>query len=290
MTFSSRSIAFILSAALAAITGCASAPGDDATTGDDAEEALSAAGKKLVGVYSAESGVRPPTFQHLRLGATGDFEATVDSGIRCVVAPCPTYTSFYGTYTAGTKYLTLKAAQGVDDGGYAGRYRYTVGSDGTVTITRSGSTWNGWSNDLKPAPGILPSDATKLVADSPGGGFMPHPPTGSNCAGQQHYELVLATRAFTYSYCQYDANGPWLTKSGSKTLTKAQAARVRDAFDHATIATADTCGADKPFQTVSVTTPSGTKKYLDSFYSCQGQGTYIDGIGEIFSAMGDLAH
>jgi len=287
---SSRSLVLLLASFAAATAGCASAAPEDTSLSDDAEEALSAAGKKLVGVYSAESGPRAPTFQHLRLGASGDFEATVDSGIRCAVAPCPTYTTFYGTYTAGTKYLTLKASQGVDDGGYAGRYRYALATDGTVTLTRSGATWSGWSNELHPAPGILPDDATKLVADSPGGGFMPQPPAGSNCAGQQHYELVLATRAFSWSFCQYDPHSPWLTKKGSRTLTSKEAARVKDAFAHATIATADTCGADKPFQTVSVTSPSGTKKYLDSFYSCQGQGEYIDGIGEIFSTMGDLAH
>lgn len=282
--------ALFLLAALAAAPGCASSPGDEADATDgESEEALSASAKKVVGLYSAKSGVRPPTFRSLRLSAWGDFEATVDSGIRCAVAPCPSFTTFYGTFTAGTKYLTLKASEGVDAGGYAGRYRYQTTTDGGIHLTRSGAAWSNWSNDLERAPGILPDDATQVIAESPGGGFMRPAPAGSNCAGQQKYKLDVATRAFTYSYCVFANNGPWLTTSGSKTLTKKQADSVLEAFSHASIYVGDSCGADKPLLKVSVKSPAGTKTYTDSFYACHNDGEYIEGIGEIFAVMGGLS-
>ena len=46
------------------------------------------------------------------------------------------------------------------------------------------------------------------------------------------------------------------------------------------------CGADKPYETFSVTTPSGTKQYTDSFYGCRGgSDIYVDDIGSVFDAL-----
>src|SRR4051812_27252988 len=46
---------------------------------------------------------------------------------------------------------------------------------------------------------IWPADATKLVVESPGGGFTPQPPPGSDCNyGEAHYTLDRTTHAFTF--------------------------------------------------------------------------------------------
>jgi len=50
------------------------------------------------------------------------------------------------------------------------------------------------------------------------------------------------------------------------------------------------CGADKPFMTLEVTSPAGVKKYTDSFYSCMGEGPFVDNIDGVFSTMRSVAH
>lgn len=56
------------------------------------------------------------------------------------------------------------------------------------------------------------------------------------------------------------------------------------------IVSGDTCGADKPFETLTVTSPAGEKKYTDSFCSCRGgDNVHIDNIGGVFGALRDAA-
>src|SRR5688572_25910597 len=149
-------IAFTLVAlgcsALAA-PGCAADadPMDEA----DAEEAasseaeISAASKKLVGAYHhSGGGFRPPTFQGLVLSADGSFFADVDTGIRCVRAPCPSHVRLEGKFTATKSYLRLTAKAGAEPSSFYGRFKYTANKDGDLSLTRAGQDWSGWSNDL----------------------------------------------------------------------------------------------------------------------------------------------
>jgi hypothetical protein len=141
---------------------------------------------------------------------------------------------------------------------------------------------------LPPANQIWPADATKLVANSPGGGFTPPPPAGSTCAiGHQKYSLDRDTRVLIFETCEYtDAATPLHLKTGTTTLTATELARVEAAMNGLKVSTQETCGADKPYLTVAVTTPEGSKTYTDSFYKCQGGSrTYVDGIDAVFGAL-----
>jgi hypothetical protein len=137
-----------------AAPGCAADadPMDDA----DAEEAasseaeISAASKKLAGAYHHSGGaMRPPTFQGLVLGADGSFFADVDTGIRCITTPCPSHARLEGKFSATKSYLRLTAKQAGGEGAsFYGRYKYAVGKDGALSLSRAGESYRGWSNDL----------------------------------------------------------------------------------------------------------------------------------------------
>src|SRR4029079_2395087 len=152
------------------------------------------------GSYTGTAAGRPPTFDSLNLRPDGTFDAVVDSGIRCFRAPCPSSNEIYGTYTAGAKTFTLKALQGADPSEYYGRYDYKAKADGSLKVTRKGQLWSNWSNVLERAPGILPDDATDVVAESKGGGFTPQPPAGSTCAwGAQKYSLSIESKTLSWT-------------------------------------------------------------------------------------------
>jgi hypothetical protein len=141
---------------------------------------------------------------------------------------------------------------------------------------------------------IWPSDAQKLVADSPGGGFTPMPPAGSACAyGAQKYAVQIATKAFTFQRCTEGATptDPLVLATGSRTLTAAELATVDAAMKALTPPKdAKACGADKGVYTVAVTSPRGEATFYDSFYACSGGGkTYVDNIDGVFEAFRLLA-
>jgi hypothetical protein len=136
-----------------AASGCAA---DGANGPDDADEAsasqeeINASSAKLVGAYRHAGGaLRPPTFEGLVLNADGTFFADVDTGIRCIMAPCPSEARIVGRFRATMSYLRLTAAKSGGEGAdYYGRYEYTVNAKGDLSLARAGQTWTGWSNDL----------------------------------------------------------------------------------------------------------------------------------------------
>lgn len=294
MTF--RTSLFLVVILASSTFACAGASGDDdqgSTVEGQDEAALSATAKKIAGSYASQGSVRPPTFQSLQLQPDGSFNATIDTGIRCITAPCDSSAFIYGTYTAGSKTITLKALDGAEASEYYGRYNYVRSIEGGLFLTRTKRGWSGWSDDLARAPGILPSDASKIVAESPGGGFAPPPPPGSNCAiGQQKYSLTVSTRRLTWTTCEWAEGQPLQSETGARTLSRSQVNHILDVTRAASITTdQNRCGADKPFLSVSITSPSGTKKFVDSFYACNGgNSTYIDGIDPIFGAFRDVAN
>jgi hypothetical protein len=284
------SLFFVCTLATGALAGCAAEADSAAPQGDvESEDDLSVAA--LAGRYAAEGGARAPTFLSLELRADKTFYADVDSGIRCVRAPCPSGGAIWGTYTAGTKYLTLRADAGAEPSEYYGRYGISRTATG-LALTRSGGTWDGWSNTMKKAEGIFRDDATKITAESSGGGFAPPPPPGSTCArGAQKYTLDIASRALSFERCESTAAGPFAKTTGTKTLSAKESRAIVDAARAASIHTDnDVCGADKPMVSVRVTAPGGTKRYLDSFYACQkGATPYADGLDAILRAMADAS-
>lgn len=281
----------LVTLSLGTLAGCAAETDETLADGDEGadEAALSASAAALAGNYSAD-GAKTPAFRSLSLRSDGSFYAEIDTGVRCVRAPCTASgAQIWGSYSAGAKTLTLRAEQGAEASRYYGRYAYTRTADGIV-LTRSGSGWQNWQNTLAKAPGIWSDDVTKLAAENSGGGFAPPGPPGSSCArSAAKYELDLATRTLAYARCEAATpTAPFAMKTGSKKLSAAQTKAIVDAARAASIHTGDMCGADKPMLSVRVTTPAGTKKYLDAFYSCRGGSSkYIDGIDAIFGAMSD---
>lgn len=143
-----------------------------------------------------------------------------------------------------------------------------------------------------PANEIWPASATKVVAESPGGGFTPPPPPGSTCGiGKAKFSLDRASRVLSFETCAFPEDGsPLHLVTGSKTISAAELAKVNKAMSGLKIATEQLCGADKPFLSVKVTTPAGEKTYNDAFYSCQGGNrTYVNGIDAVFAALRDAA-
>jgi len=148
----SCSLALALVLAATSGVGCAAAT----TEGEDVETDLadlSTAGAALIGSY--EGGA---TFQSLELtktkaGSANVFTAEIDTGVRCVAAPCPqARLHMEGTFTAGATTITFKTSTlGPVAAKAAGRYRYEV--DGaTLRLTRGGSTDTLEKFDATPGP------------------------------------------------------------------------------------------------------------------------------------------
>lgn len=163
---------------------------------------------------------------------------------------------------------------------------------GEWTCGASSDRSNQCSYQCGPVGGqVWPASASKLVAHNAGGGFTPPPPPGSTCAvGAAKYTFDRPTSTLDWEECSFvDWNTPMTLETGTKVLSAAEAAKVEQAMQNVSIATDQICGADKPFMTLEVTTPAGVKKYTDSFYSCMGQGPFVDNIDGVFSAMRQVA-
>lgn len=148
MIFKLAITAALLGSALAFAPGCAvDAPEDEADLEEAAssEDELSARAQRFVGAYHGQSSVRPPTFEGLVFKLDGTFFGDVDTGIRCIQAPCPSSVHLEGRYTATKSYLRLSPKSGPANGFY-GRYRYVfAGEKLTLSSTSIGA---GWSNSL----------------------------------------------------------------------------------------------------------------------------------------------
>lgn len=133
---------------------------------------------------------------------------------------------------------------------------------------------------------VWPPSATTFVATDEGGGFVPSPPPGSACKmGEAHFTYTRSSHVLVWQVC--DSNvAPYVVRSSSRALSQQEASNVESAMSALTVTTdTNRCGADKSVLWVSVTTPNGTKKYLDSFYVCNQQGTYVDNIDGVFSVL-----
>jgi hypothetical protein len=324
--------ALALGCAFVGAPGCSADAGTDGDEMDDAsQDELRVSAARLVGAYQGgtSAAARPPTFDGLVLNADGSFFADVDTGIRCIMAPCPSNVRLTGKFTATKTLLRLLPAKGEQAESFHGTYSYAF-TGKKLSLSRSGANWKNWTNDLSqaasycseasdcnaqgiihpmcvgsfscssnacaykcgvlPVADVYPSDATKVVAHNAGGGFTPPPPAGSNCAvGAATYTLDRATKTVAWEQCELvNWQTPLTMKSGTTILTAKEMASVEAALEGLTISHAQMCGADKPYETITITSGSqGTKKYADSFYSCDGKGPYVDNIGGVFSAFRD---
>jgi hypothetical protein len=219
--------ALMVASGLFALPGCAADAGD--TAGPDSEETagvsqdeLTSSAARLVGAFHGSNAGRPPSFDGIVFKQSGDFLADVDTGIRCVRAPCPSNVRLNGKFTATRTFITLSPVTPTAPmHTFHGKYRYKLVGD-KLSLTRDGAEWQSWSNALAksdsycaeatdcagqmlivpacvgqftcgeqrscgfdcglPETSIWPSDKKQLVAESSGGGFTAPPPPGSTCA------------------------------------------------------------------------------------------------------------
>jgi hypothetical protein len=111
---------------------------------------------------------------------------------------------------------------------------------------------------------------SKLVLRSSGGFLPPSQPT-SDCPTQGvEYTLVVADSSLSARRCTPGPNPPYplMLATASRVLTTAEVDALVPKLEALRVVSVDTCGADKSAVLVTVTTPSGTTEYGDSFYSC----------------------
>jgi hypothetical protein len=327
MSWKLATSALVLGTLFLGLQGCAA---DAATDPADDEEAatseaeLGANASKLVGAFHGDDNVRPPTVEGIVFEQSGSFFADVDTGIRCVRAPCPSHVRITGRFSATKNYLRLRPAAGEAAHEYHGRFQYILQGTKLVlmrdgwqqSFAKEGSycaeptdcgaqnlihpmcmgQWAcgakvantcSWKCGVIPTNPLWPSNATKLEARV-SGGFMPPPPAGSTCQlSQQKFSLDIPTKTLSWEVCERTAAGPYAMTKGALEIAAADYTAVDAAMDALKVTTETICGADKPYMVLEVTSPAGTKTLLDSFYSCQGNGTYVDGIGGVFAALRD---
>lgn len=147
---------------------------------------------------------------------------------------------------------------------------------------------SGSKNDAGDA-GIPLDGVTKILAKSSGGGLLPPAPDGSPCTlGAQNFDYDVATKHLVYSRCVAGATSsdPYVLDQGTRDLNATQSAELDAAMANLRVTTEESCGADKATLTVTVTRPSGSTEYVDSFYSCLKDGkNYVDNIDDVFSAF-----
>ena len=117
---------------------------------------------------------------------------------------------------------------------------------------------------------VWSSSVTKLVLRSSGGFLAPSQPTADCPTEGVEYTLVVADPSLSARRCSPAPGAPYplLLTTASHTMTRAEFDALLPKLQALRVVSVDTCGADKPVVTVTVTTPSGTSEYADSFYSC----------------------
>lgn len=102
------------------------------------------------------------------------------------------------------------------------------------------------------------------------GGFLAFEPTPDCPTLGAEYTLVVEGRSLSAWRCAPGTTAPYrpVRSSMSRALTAAELDALVPSLEALRVVSIDTCGADKPAVTVTVTTPSGTTEYADSFYSC----------------------
>lgn len=133
---------------------------------------------------------------------------------------------------------------------------------------------------------IIPSDATKLTATSPGGTLSVPPPAGSTCHPHfVRYVVDLDAKTMAWESCDTVAsNEPYVPSHGEAILTDAQVLTIKRVFSCLKIVDTAPCTNDASLDVVEVTTPRGTTKYY-SATSCGAGTPKITDTSELFSSM-----
>lgn len=117
---------------------------------------------------------------------------------------------------------------------------------------------------------VWSSSVSQLVLRRAGGFLPPSQPTADCPIQGVEYTLVVADRSLSAFRCTPGPTAPYplMRTSASRTLSTAELDALVPKLEALRVVSVDSCGADKPGMTVTVTTPSGVTEYGDSFYSC----------------------
>jgi hypothetical protein len=129
--------ATLFALAPAAVAGCAVDATDDSVEGT--EDDLTKAGKALIGSYQDDTGAfRGLVLTAEKVGQQNKFFADVDTGVRCITTPCPSSERIEGTFSAGTKKITLRSTTASQYAQHLlGKYDYVVQGD-KLSLFRTG--------------------------------------------------------------------------------------------------------------------------------------------------------
>lgn len=161
--------------------------------------------------------------------------------------------------------------------------------DGGGVVTDSGTTTDatGEASNGDAGNPLIPAGVTKIVFTSKGG-FVGPGPDGSTCSEVDiTYTVTLPDRGFTWKICESVDGGPNGFRDGSRFLTVEEYAKVDAAIKALKRQTMTQCGADKPEEKITFTSPSGEVTYIDDFYFCDANDTkiYVSGMENVFSVL-----
>jgi hypothetical protein len=138
---------------------------------------------------------------------------------------------------------------------------------------------------------LWPSNATQLVFVDAGGGLPAPMPAGSDCSdsGAGSFTVTVADRKLSWDYCALQTGAGNKQLTDSRMLTADELQSVITAVKGVSLSTRTSCGADKPSEKLEISTPAGSKEYLDDFYACNNKGVYVANIDAVYSALYGLA-
>jgi hypothetical protein len=317
----------------AALVGCASQNTGLTPEQEDAnasEDDLRATAAKLAGTFAGSTGEGLGAgIEKVVFTKEGTFFAIVDTGLRCVRAPCPSSLRIDGTFKATTKYLTLSSLAGTAASPYHGRYTYTFSGDKLAfkhtgatpyasELTRKSESFCEQVSDCVgqpqpnrlmcvPAPRVVCeenaqcsntcaprtvtiSGAMKIVASNQGG-FLPISPPGSTCRLASSYSLDVATKTLSWELCRSPGpTVPFNLLKGSRVLLAHEFGQIERLLDKVQVGSTNNCGADAAKKSITVSSAAGDKVFVDAFFACEGGNTtYVENLGEVFAAFGTIA-
>jgi hypothetical protein len=151
---------------------------------------------------------------------------------------------------------------------------------------------SGSAGDGGKAGAVWTPSASKLVAEDRGGGFLPvHDAGADGCTYGRTFTLTVADRKLAWRVCAPTtaADPVYKATDGGRVLTTTELGVVLQAVEQVTISSETRCGADKGTLLLTISNASGDRQYLDDFYACEKQGTYVTNIDLVFEALVPLA-
>jgi hypothetical protein len=314
-------------------TGCASQSGGTLTPEQEeanaSEDDLRATATKLAGTFSGSAGEGIGAgIEKVVFTKAGTFFAVVDSGLRCVRAPCPSSLRIEGTFKATAKYLRLLPLAGAPASEYHGRYTYTFTGE-ALTLNHTGPTPYESTLTRKPesfceqvsdcsgqpqpnrltcvpaprvvcgednqcsntcAPRALTADGAISITVSSQGGLLPPLRPGSTCRLGSSYTLEMGTKTLTWDLCRSVGGAPFTAIKGSKVLVPREVGQVERTLDKVQLSGQQNCGADAPKKALKIKSTAGEAVYIDDFYACEGTATYVENLGEALSVFEGFAN